>query len=131
MAKHRGAHPHPDPNADASDLIPLPEFGTASETAVVVGLLESNGIPVVRQSAYNPKARERVLVPQNRWEEARQLIASGRSSGSPSAQASPDAPQESPSMVTAIGWILAIGLAAYVIFEVGNVIYNLARHWLE
>ena len=53
----RDANSHAkDHTAGISDLVPLPGFGSLSETEIVVALLQSAGIPVVKVGRYNPKA---------------------------------------------------------------------------
>src|SRR4051794_24580264 len=56
--------------AGIGDLVPLPEFGSLSETEIVVALLQAAGIPVVEVGRYNPKAHAQKLVPRNRLADA-------------------------------------------------------------
>ncbi len=95
-------------------MVPLGEFGSASETEVVIALLRSNGIPVVHGGRYNPRAPKEILVPQERLEEAKLLIADARGAAPASAGVG-ERMEEPRSLVTAVTWIFAIGIALVAI----------------
>jgi hypothetical protein len=118
-------------NAGTCDLVPLPQFGSLSETEVVVALLQSCGIPVVEGGRYNPKAPTQVLVPRNRLADAHRLIANARGHSSSATPLHRPSAEERPSVVTAITWVLAIGMVMCVLVIVGKLIYGLAAHWFR
>jgi hypothetical protein len=114
------------PNVDESagyDLIPIAQVKSLSETEVVLSLLQSSGISAVCGGQYNPKAPKQILVPRSRVEEANRLIANARNSAGASSER---AAEERPSIITAITWILAIGVLIYALFAAGGTIYRLA-----
>lgn len=93
--------------------------------------LQSGGIPVVEGGRCNPKAPAQVLVPRNRLAEAHRLIASARGFSSSATSLERPAERERPSLVTAITWVLAIGMAIYVVVQAGRSIYGLAANWFR
>lgn len=70
--------PAMSPNSNECDgnmLVPLKQFGSASQTEIVLGLLRSSGIPVVHAGEYNPRAPNQILVPAKCIADAYRLIA--------------------------------------------------------
>jgi len=119
---HAKAH-----TADIGDLVPLPGFGSLSETEIVVALLQSAGIPVVEVGRYNPKAPTQMLIPRNRLADAHRLIVNARGHNSSATSQQRPPAEEPPSVVTAITWVLAIGMVLFVVLELGSV----ATHWFR
>ena len=88
---------------DGNTLVPLGQFGSASETEVVIGLLRSSGIPAVHPGRY---AQQQILVPFKFVAEANRLIADARDVA-PSPIATTEQPADEP---TEISWLLAGGV---------------------
>lgn len=98
------------PGADEHDgntLVPLKQFGSASETEIVLGLLRSSGIPAVHAGQYNPRAPDQILVPAKCVADAYRLIGDVTQRSIPSADQFADEPR---SVLTAISWLLASGV---------------------
>jgi len=88
---------------DGNTLVPLGQFGSASELEVVIGLLRSSGIPAVHPGRY---AQQQILVPFKFVAEANRLIADARDVA-PSPIATTEQPADEP---TEISWLLAGGV---------------------
>ena len=91
---------------DGNTLVPLGQFGSASELEVVIGLLRSSGIPAVHAGQYNPRAPQQILVPFEFVAEANRLIADARDVA-PSPIRAAEQPADEP---TEISWLLAGGV---------------------
>jgi len=91
---------------DGNTLVPLGQFGSASETEVVIGLLRSSGIPAVHPGQYYPRAQQQILVPFKFVAEANRLIADARDVA-PSPIPTAEQPEDEP---TEISWLLAGGV---------------------
>jgi hypothetical protein len=113
---------------DADDLIPLAPLSSASETDVVLALLQSEGIGAVLRGRYNPKGPLEISIPRKQLEEARRLVerARGSSSEEPS-----EPSQESRSISTAITWVLGCGLAVYALLVAGRMVLSLLQRWFR
>jgi hypothetical protein len=108
---------------DGNTLVPLGQFGSASETEVVIGLLRSSGIPAVHPGRYAP---QQILVPFKFVAEANRLIADARNvapSSIPTAEQFADEPR---SILTAILWLLAIGMSVVAMLEVAHFVSAIA-----
>jgi hypothetical protein len=109
---------------DGNTLVPLKQFGSASETEIVLGLLRSSGIPAVHPGRY---AQQQILVPLKFVAEANRLIADARDvapSSIPTAEQFADEPR---SILTAILWLLAIGMSVVAMVEVAHFVSAIAK----
>lgn len=96
---------------DGNSLVPLGQFGSASETEIVLGLLQSSGIPAVHGSQYKTNTPNQILVPATRIAGALQLIADARGMASGTEQ-SEDEPRPIVAAIKllACGALMMIGL---------------------
>ncbi len=103
---------------DEPDLIPIGEFPSEPETEVVLALLESNGIPAVRNRSYDVRfhKREHILVPRNLFVEATRVISESKKP-EPEVDRAPEEPLTEPRSFVTLGiWLLAIGGIMYLLF---------------
>jgi hypothetical protein len=106
-----------------SDLVPLGEFPSPSETAVVIGLLESAGIPAFYdRPRYRGSHDPRIYVARETLDDAKRVLARARTQSHfvPEPVPSPD---ERPSLMTAMLWILAAVMLTFFIHDL--------YHWIE
>lgn len=118
------------PTADEPDgnaLTPLRQFRSVSETEIVIGLLQSKGIPAICAGRYNPKAPAQILVPARCVEEAKRLIADAHDVTSGSEHAAERRVAEPRSLVTVITWVLAFGILLLVIVEVWRFVEGIVK----
>ncbi len=111
------------------DLIPIAEFGSSSETDVVVALLQSRGVPALRGGRYNWKAPQQVLVPRRAVERARRVIGEARKSGEYLRTETSQTAEERRSIGTAAIWIMAIGMSGCALFVAGRFVRDLIRYF--
>ena len=105
---------------DGNALVSLEQFGSASETEIVLGLLRSSGIHAVHAGQYNPRAPNKILVPAEFVADAYRLIADMDGvapSSAPTAEQTADEPR---STLTAISWLLAGGVLIVVGLWLGS-----------
>jgi hypothetical protein len=103
---------------DGNSLVPLGQFGSASETEIVLGLLQSSGIPAVHGAQYKTNTPNQILVPAKRVADAIQLIADAR--GVPSStERSGDEPRPIVAAIKLLtcGALMLIGLWVLWLFE--------------
>lgn len=119
------------PSADEHDgntLVPLSQFGSASESEIVLGLLRSSGIPAVHAGQYNPYAPQQILVPTKCVADANRLIADVRDVAPSSIPTAAERLAEEPhSIATAITLVLAIGMSVFALLEVARFVSAIAK----
>lgn len=90
---------------DGNTLVPLKQFGSASETEVVIALLRSGGIPAVCAGRYSLQ----ILIPFKYVAEANRLIADARDGAPSPIPTTEPVPEEPRSTITDITWLLVGG----------------------
>jgi len=108
-------------------LVALKQFGSASETEIVIGLLRSSGIPAVHGGQYNPKAPQQILVPAKCVADANRLLADVRDVAPSSIPTGERFAKEPRSIVTAITWLLAIGISVFALLAVTRFVFAIAK----
>jgi len=112
---------------DGNALVLLKQFRSASETELVIGLLRGSGIPTVLAGRYNPKAPMQILVPSKCVADANRVLAD-RGDVAPrpisTAERFGDGPR---SILTAITWLLALGISGLVVLAVGRFVFATAK----
>lgn len=116
--------PHAD-EYDENALVPLAQFRLPGESGIVIGLLRSAGIQAVHGGQYDPRGPKQILVPFKDLVEANRLIAGKRDAAPPSVPA--EEIPEPRSIMTAITWVLAVGISVLAAITLGRFVAGVAR----
>jgi len=84
------------------------QYGSASETEILIGAPRGSGIPAILAGRYNPKAPNQMLAPLSTSPDANRPIADMRDLA-PSLIPAAERFADEPRIMTAITWLLAIG----------------------